>query len=174
MSRYGLFQSINLWKNFQIHTIKNEHRVNSTAKRRVSEVCPWEKLQQGQEKREWWENGQVALLSSIHKYIKRKQRLVNSTPQFSLWNHQRCSRGHKKKSEAKDTPSEDRPYQCQRTKDITRKNSRKKKPSLKKSQIFRKIPAIFIKKRSSLENSQVLWRAPAMLMTLANFQQVKK
>ena len=32
-----------------------------------------------------------------------------------------------KKSEAKDTPSEDRPCRCQRTKNITRKSSRKKK-----------------------------------------------
>ena len=40
-----------------MHTIKNEHRVNSTAKRRVFKVCPWEKLQQGQEKRELRENG---------------------------------------------------------------------------------------------------------------------
>ena len=77
-----------------------------------------------------------------------------------------------KKSEAKDTLLEDRPSPCQRTKDITRKvlvkglGSKSRKFSQNSGDLHKK-------KRSSLENSQILWRAPAMLMTLANFQQVK-
>ena len=112
------------------------------------------------------------------KYIKMKQRLVNSTPQFSLWNHQRWSRGHKargkgqKKSEDKDIDSEERPSRFQRTKDITRNSFRKKRSSLKKSQIFRKIWAISIKKKDF--RSKIRKFSDVLLMTLANFQQVIK
>ena len=93
-----------------------------------------------------------------------------------------------KKSEAmpKGRPSEDKPsrgegQECSRPRPRTQRGNeemftKKKGLRSKNSQIFSKMQAIS-KTKPSLKNLQVLWRAPVkttLLMTLAQFQQVKK
>ena len=160
-------------KNFQIHTIKNEHRVNSTAKRlnllyfvleslgsmSLGECLKYVLGRNCKKNRKNKSNGKMVRLHFCRrfiiflivfcKYIKMKQRLVNSTPQFLLLNHQRWSRGHKK-IRGQGHTFRGQTLSMPNDKDITQKSSRKKRSWLKKSQIFRKIQAISVKKKKKI------------------------